>query len=164
MNNVEPRIGIGMRECKGGGYLQEVLDWTLVQRYSDFEFIILDSMSTDDWEQIWPHTQPRTAASILLGWNKSGGQGKANRVFELSSEECLKWVAHDDLCAPEFLEPCVEVLDRDPSMVLCHSEVRFIKADGNLLRDYDPNLNAVVRPQVQGALLLGISGCHKHQD
>ena len=33
---------------------------------------------------------------------------------------------HDDLVEPEFLTRCLEVLERDPEIVLCHSHIRII--------------------------------------
>jgi hypothetical protein len=47
--------------------------------------------------------------------------------------EYLKWAACDDVCAPTFLEKCIAALDQDLSIVLCHTRVRVIDEQGNLL-------------------------------
>jgi hypothetical protein len=47
-------------------------------------------------------------------------------VFELATGEYFKWAAHDDVCRPEFLRRCVEVLDREPEVVLCFTQTLTI--------------------------------------
>jgi hypothetical protein len=49
----------------------------------------------------------------------------------------FKWAAHDDVCAPTFLERCVEVLDAKPSVVLCSGQTRLINDDGSAVA-HDP--------------------------
>jgi hypothetical protein len=60
-------------------------------------------------------------------------------VFEGSVGEYFKWHAHDDLIAPQFLAECVEVLDANPSVVLCYSEFVNIDDQGNPLAHFSGN-------------------------
>ncbi len=53
-----------------------------------------------------------------------------NRVFELSRGKYFIWAAYDDIYAPDLLAECVCVLDRDPSVVLCHTQIVFIDEEG----------------------------------
>ena len=53
-------------------------------------------------------------------------------MFRLSRGEYFKWLAYDDLCRSELIERCVEVLDRDPSLVMCTS--RFTEIDAYVRR------------------------------
>jgi hypothetical protein len=42
----------------------------------------------------------------------------------------VKWTSHDDLHRPDYLAACVDVLEADPSVVLCQTGTRLIDADG----------------------------------
>jgi hypothetical protein len=55
----------------------------------------------------------------------------------LSLGEYFKWAAHDDVHASEFLRKCASVLDRDPSIVLCHSKTGRIDEHGRWVGNYD---------------------------
>jgi hypothetical protein len=54
----------------------------------------------------------------------------------LSSGEYFKWAAHDDLCAPEYLRRCVEILDREPDVVLCYPKTSIIDEHGEFVENY----------------------------
>jgi hypothetical protein len=54
----------------------------------------------------------------------------------------FKWTAHDDLHAPDYLEKCVEVLDRNPEVVLCHAKTCFIDENGRRIGTYEEKLNS----------------------
>jgi hypothetical protein len=56
-------------------------------------------------------------------------------VFDLSSGEFFASAAHDDVYAPDYMEKCISILDRDPSIVLCYSKTRIIDRDGKALQD-----------------------------
>ena len=54
-----------------------------------------------------------------------------NSAFRLTSGKYFKWAAYDDVCAPEFLGRCVEVLDSDPSVALAYPEMPWIDETGS---------------------------------
>ena len=55
-----------------------------------------------------------------------GAARNFNRTFELSRGSYFAWVAYDDLYDDRYLELCVNVLDNDPGVSLCHSRVGLI--------------------------------------
>jgi hypothetical protein len=55
-----------------------------------------------------------------------GAARNYSHVFNLSSSEYFRWNAYDDLLSPDYLSKCVEVLNKNPSTVLCHSKVAYI--------------------------------------
>lgn len=145
MSDDRPRVSIGMPVFNGENYLAKALDSLLAQTYSDFELIISDNASSDGTSEIC-----RTYASkdrrIHYFRNKTnlGAAKNYNRVFELSSGEYFKWAAHDDLCAPEFLEKCLDVLDQNPSVVLCYAKTREIDEHGMVRREYaEPDISSL---------------------
>src|SRR5262249_10793675 len=60
---------------------------------------------------------------------------------ELARGEYFKWAAADDICKPTYLERCVEVLDREPSVVLAYPRTQFINEAGVPLNVEDPGWN-----------------------
>lgn len=140
MNN--PLISIGMPVYNGANFIREALDSILSQTYDNFELIICDNASTDETEKICREYMSkdsriryyRSEQNLGAAWN-------FNRVFELSSGKYFKWAAHDDLIAPDFLLKCVEVLERDPALVLCHSQAKVIDDRGSVLQEYQVKLN-----------------------
>ncbi|MDJ0735577.1 MAG: glycosyltransferase family 2 protein [Nostocaceae cyanobacterium] len=124
-------VSIGMPLYNAESFLKEALDSILNQSFEDFELIISDNGSTDKTAEIcqeyaakderiryYRHEQNRGAA-----WN-------FNYVFNLAQGKYFKWAADDDVCAANFLECCVEVLENEQSVVLSYPKTIFTKADG----------------------------------
>lgn len=108
-------------------FLEEAIESILNQSFEDFELLMLDNASTDGTEAIC-----RRFASLdgrvryIRNRSNYGIVHNFNNVFRLSSGEYFKWASSDDVCGPDFLSRCVEVLDGDPSVVLAcprHIEV-----------------------------------------
>ena len=144
MPDTERPLTLGLFLYNGEDHVGELLDDLLAQTYGDFELIIADNASTDrtgdicrDYASRDPriryHCNPR---NLGLGPN-------FNRVFEQSSTRYFKWVCHDDRYAPTFLERCVEVLERDPGVVVSHTDTGFIDERGEALR-YDKKRQSYV--------------------
>lgn len=126
----------------GENYISQAIDSILAQTYENFELIISDNASTDKTESICRKYASKDQR-IFYYRNKQnlGAAPNYNRVFELSRGKYFKWASHDDLCAPEFLERCVDVLEKDPSVVLCFSRTVVIDEHGQFLRSYSNNLD-----------------------
>jgi glycosyltransferase involved in cell wall biosynthesis len=103
----------------------------------DFELIICDNASTDRTEAICRAYAERDAR-IRYRRNESnvGASANYNLTFELARGEYFKWAAHDDICAPTYLERCVEALDRDPGVVLAYTQAQAIDSEGKIVKVY----------------------------
>jgi glycosyltransferase involved in cell wall biosynthesis len=135
MATQNPRVSIGLPVYNGQKYLEEALDSILSQTFGDFELIISDNASDDRTEEIGRRYAARDArVRYYRNERNLGGAENFNRAFRLSSGEYFQWVAHDDILAAEFLQKCVDVLDRDPSVVLCYSRQVDIGDSGEVLR------------------------------
>ena len=140
--NKKPPVSIGMPVFNGEKYLERALDSLLNQTFSDFELIISDNASTDRTQEICQVYITRDKR--IRYYRNSENLGAAqnyNHVFELSSGEYFKWAAHDDLCAPEYLERCFEILKRDPEVVLCYPKTVFIDEHEQVIEYYDDGFN-----------------------
>ena len=138
----KPRISIGLPVYNAEKYMRHALDAILSQTFEDFELIICDNASTDSTAGI--------CASYALADNRIrfyrndrnlGAAENFNRVFSFARADYFKWIAYDDICLPEFLEKCVEVLDRDPQVALCYPKTLLIDADGKEIMKYEDRLH-----------------------
>ena len=161
-----PKLSIGLPVYNREKLLRQSLDALLDQTFTDFELIISDNASTDRTEQTCREYAQRDAR-IRYYRNRTniGAPRNFNRTFELSSSKYFKWATSDDLCAPQFLELALDVLERDPAVVLCYAKTRIIAADGSPLEDYEDKLHLMEAKASQRfkRLLNTIGLCHQHQ-
>lgn len=127
-------VSVGLPVYNGQRYLAASVESLLGQTFSDFELIISDNASTDGTEDM---CRRYAAQDRRIRYHRNdrnmGASWNFNRVFELSRGKYFKWQAHDDVCAPDFLIQCVEVLDRDKSVVLCYPREAGIDENGTII-------------------------------
>lgn len=137
MTEKAPFVSIGLPVYNGENFLTEAIESILAQTYRDFELIISDNGSTDGTASI---CNAFSAQDSRVRYYRSGeNQGAAwnfNRVFALARGKYFKWMAHDDLITPQYLEKCVRVLEDDPSLVLCSTCIRQINLEGQLIQSF----------------------------
>lgn len=132
-----PHVSIGLPVFQGENYLEEALQSILAQTFSDFELIISDNASTDRTQAICEAYAQRDSRIRYYHNESNVGAGpNFNRTVALARGKYFKWAAHDDLLMPDFLEKCVAVLDRDPSIVLCHTKAKEISASGEFIKNH----------------------------
>ena len=137
-----PRVSIGLPVYNGEKYLSEAIDSILSQTFDDFELIISDNASTDRTEEVCRSYQAKDKTIRYYRNEKNiGVAANYKRVFELSNSEYFKWIAHDDLCAPTYLERCVAVLDKEPNIILCFPSITYIDEHGEILRSQQGKLS-----------------------
>jgi glycosyltransferase involved in cell wall biosynthesis len=132
-----PLLSIGLFVYNGERFLEDTLRSILGQTFTDFELIISDNASTDRTGEI-SQAYARQDARIRYYRNeKNMGAGwNLRRVYELASAKYFKWAAADDLLEPQFLERCIEALERDPACVLAYSKTKVIDEHGNFIENY----------------------------
>ena len=118
MSSSTPKVSLGLPVYNGENFIAQAIESILAQTFTDFELIITDNGSTDRTPKI---CEAYAARDRRVAYSRNpenlGAAPNFNRAFALSSGRYFKWVAHDDLIAPEFLARCVKVLDNDPSVV-----------------------------------------------
>ena len=137
-----PRVSIGLPVYNGERHLAQTLQSIAAQTFGDFELFICDNASTDTTGEIaraFAAGDPRMryvrhATNIGLGRNFRSG-------LERATGEYFKWATHDDPLGPEFLARCIDVLDRDPSVVLAYPRTKLIDAAGAVISEYDNRLH-----------------------
>lgn len=137
MENVKPHVSIGLPVYNGEKYLRQAIDSILAQTYPDFELIVSDNASTDRTQDICQKYAAQDKRIQYFRNEKNiGAAPNFNRSFKLSSGEYFKWMAHDDIIAPEFLSRCVEILDQHPAVVLCFPKSKIIDEQGKVLGEH----------------------------
>jgi glycosyltransferase involved in cell wall biosynthesis len=138
MGRNRARISIGLPVFNGENYLEKAIQSIIGQTYSDFELIISDNASTDKTQEICErYAAQDQRVQYFRNETNLGAAKNYNRVFELSSGEYFKWAAHDDVLEPEFLERCVQILDQDPTIVLCQAKTGRINEHDALVGVYE---------------------------
>jgi len=144
MGSRSPRVTVGLPVYNGEPYLAQAVDSLLAQTYPDFELIIADNASTDSTSAICRDFERRDGR---VRYHRNdvnlGAARNYNRLVEMAKGEFFKWAAHDDLCAPSYLESCVVVLERDPSVVLCYPRTRIIDEAGQDKGPYEDDLHLI---------------------
>jgi len=137
-----PRVSIGVPVYNGERYIAETLDSLLAQTYRDFELIICDNASTDRTQQICQTYVDKDArVRYVRNPENIGASRNYMLALSLSSGEYFRWANSDDLFAPEGLARCVEILDREPSVVLAYPKTKFIDEHGNIISEYDDEMH-----------------------
>ncbi|MGR9099756.1 MAG: glycosyltransferase family 2 protein [Gammaproteobacteria bacterium] len=141
MSKKSPRVSIGLPVYNGENFLAAAVDSILGQTYPDFELILSDNCSTDRTEEICRHYALRDSRIRYIRNDRNlGAHPNYNQTVNLATGEYFKWAAHDDLLSSEWLEKCVDLMDKNPDAVLCHSLVKIIDNHDNPLSIYDSNL------------------------
>jgi len=140
----EPRVSIGLPVYNGERYLGEALDALLAQTFKDFELILCDNASSDHTSDIARQYAAQDARIRYVRHEVNVGAARNyNRAFRLSRGEYFKWAAADDRAAPTTLARCVEVLDRDPAVVLAYPKTTLIDEWGRVVTSYEDGLHLV---------------------
>jgi len=120
-----PLVSIGIPVFNGARFLAEALDSALAQDYENFELVVCDNASTDETSIICERyasldgrvRYSRNAENI-------GAARNFARVLEVARGTYFTWLAHDDaLGNPGYLSALVEILERNPDVLLCASAV-----------------------------------------
>lgn len=143
-------------------YLDESIESCLKQTFNDVELIISDNGSTDRTPEIyrsWAERDPRvrfvrSEVNRGLAWNH-------NRVVELAQGDYFMWAPADDRFAADYVQRCVEVLDRDPGVVYVLGQNVLIDSGGNVIgREVNRYRLASESPSVRFGDLLVVRGGH----
>lgn len=126
-----PTVSLGMPVYNGERYVEEAIRSVLAQSYGDFELVISDNASTDRTEQI---CREFAAADPRIQYFRNpanvGAHPNFNLAFERSRGRYFKWFAHDDLLHPDYLKQSLAVLEADPGIVLCQTDLACIDGSG----------------------------------
>lgn len=147
MSDNLPTVSIGLAVFNGEKYLAKAIDSILAQTYKDFELIICDNASSDRTGELcrqYASQDPRIR--YYRNAQNIGGVNNENRVFELSQGKYFRLTAHDDILAPELIAKSVLVLEQNPQVILCYSDIVVIDSEGKHLKTINSNVGNKNQP------------------
>jgi glycosyltransferase involved in cell wall biosynthesis len=119
--NKPPKVTVGLPVLNGERFVAEAIESILAQTFEDLELVISDNASTDGTEEICrAYAEKDERVRYVRNRENLGAAYNYNQTFHLSSGTYFKWAAHDDAIRPQFLDRCVEILDRDSSAVIAY--------------------------------------------
>lgn len=133
-----PKVSIGLPVYNGEKYLSEAIDSFIAQTFTDWELVICDNASTDGTERICRDYAAKDSRIVYHRNERNiGPAGNYNLSFNLSRGQYFKWSAHDDMCAPDYLDKCVRALEADPSLVVVYPRTVVVDDHGRTLYYYN---------------------------
>lgn len=131
----DPAVSIGLPVYNGENFLKEAVESLLAQTYDNFELIISDNSSTDHTEEISRYFAAKDSRIRYIRNEINLGAAKNyNQLVDMAVGQYFKWAAHDDICAPVFLEKCLAILQAEPDVVLAHSLCKQIDENGDIIK------------------------------
>jgi glycosyltransferase involved in cell wall biosynthesis len=135
MKTEAPFVSIGLPVYNGENFVAEAIRCVLDQTFSDWELIICDNCSTDRTLAICRQFADRDSRiRVYQNARNMGVCFNYSEVFRLSRGQYFKWMAHDDLFAPRFIETCIQELEKDEDVVLAFTKMCYVDAGGRVLR------------------------------
>ena len=106
-------------------YIAVAIDSILAQTYSNLEVLICNDGSTDGTEEI---IKTYTDKRIKYIKNEKNLQliATLNKGIRLAKGKYLARMDADDICLPQRIEKQVQVMERDPEVVICGSWVEIL--------------------------------------
>lgn len=137
MPNDTPRVTIGMPVYNGAATVCATLESLLAQTFADFEIVISDNASTDSTRDVLAGYAARDSrVRVVRQAENIGANPNYNFVARQARSPYFKWASSNDLCAPAFLERCVEVLDARPDVVLAFPRTKLFSDTPESAEDY----------------------------
>ena len=135
MNTETPLVSIGLPVYNGENFVAEAIQCVLNQTFSNWELVICDNCSADRTLAIClEFADQDRRIRVYQNPRNMGVSFNYNEVFRLSRGQYFKWIAHDDLFAPRFIESCIHELEKDEHVVLAFPKMCYVDADGRVLR------------------------------
>jgi glycosyltransferase involved in cell wall biosynthesis len=153
-----PRVSVVTATYNGARFLPAAIESILAQRYTDFEYVIVDDASTDASAAIaTDYAAQDNRVCLVTNPVRLGPPGALNRALAAVQGDYVAVLDHDDLALPERLARQVAFLDEQPAVGAVGAKVRFIDEAGIVSSEQAyPTHPAVARWQ----LLFGASLLH----
>lgn len=142
MDENQPLVSIGMPVYNGERFIRQALDALLAQDYQNFELVISDNASTDSTQGICAeYAKKDRRVRYYRNDSNLGTIVNFSRAFNLSKGEYFLWASCHDLWEHSYISRCTQVLEGNPSAVLCYASADHIDVEGRRLNLLHCNLD-----------------------
>ena len=128
-----PQISVVTPSYNHARFLPQRVASIFGQRFSDFEWIIIDDCSTDGSQDVLHNLVGDDSRVTLLFHSQNRGMAATTQeAIALSSGNYIYRAESDDVCDVHFLERMVKVLDAHPQVGFVYCRGLNMDEDGNL--------------------------------
>jgi len=139
-----PLVSVGLPVYNGENFVREAIQCLLDQTFSGWELVICDNCSTDNSVAICEEfAKCDRRIRVFRNPRNMGVSYNYNEVFRRARGKYFKWMSHDDLFAPEFIEECVQELETDDSLVLVFPKMCHVDGHGHVIRGQASELSVM---------------------
>lgn len=130
-----PHISVCIPTFNAAAYLRQAIESVLLQKYQNFEMVIIDNYSTDETVKLIEELIKKSNGRIRFYKNDRniGLVGNLNRCLEYARGTYIKFLMADDILLPSCLEQMAAGLDTYQSVVLVTSSRLIIDEHGREL-------------------------------
>ena len=121
----------------GGTLVKACVHSILSQTYAGFNFLVLDNNSNDGTLE-WIRSLNDERIIIYPAKESLGIEGNWGRIKDLSKNEFITLIGHDDILDPHYLSVMDELISKYPDAGLYQSHFRYIDSTGNTIRACKP--------------------------
>jgi GT2 family glycosyltransferase len=121
---VRPTIAIVILNWNGRKYLEKYLPFVVASTYSGKEVIVADNASTDDSIAFLRENYPQVRV-ITLDHNYGFAKGYNEALRQVKSDYYVL-LNSDVEVGPGWLEPVLELMEKDPSIGACQPKIRMV--------------------------------------
>lgn len=159
LKNRKPTVSVIIPSFNYGKVVTRAIDSAINQTAKPSEIIVVDDGSKDDTEEVihdkyFSDQSPYWGVDIKYVKKENGGVATArNAGARLATGKYLCFLDADDRIEPEFIRACVDALERDRTLYIAYTGLRWIKPDGSLGDSqwpgpFDPDFQVERRNQV----------------
>lgn len=136
---MDKKISIVLPVHNGSAYIADSINSILAQTYKNWELIIVDDCSTDSTPEIIRHyKESDSRISIWTNERNLGLPNALNAGFSLASGDYYTWTSDDNLYLPEALEKMIDVLEKEPELLMVYADFTIIDSSGNRIEERKP--------------------------
>lgn len=121
----------------GGEYIKECIQSILLQSSSDYNIIVLDSLSTDGTPE-WIESLQNDNIVLLKSNISLTIEQNWNRIKDVQKNEFMTMIGHDDILHPNYLEEMNKLIIKYPDASLYQTHFNYIDENGTFLRHCIP--------------------------
>jgi glycosyltransferase involved in cell wall biosynthesis len=130
LDNDAPPLSVVMPMHNARKYVAQTVRSILAQRFSDFEFLVIDDGSTDGSATEVEQAVGGDQRVKIITQANAGVSAASNHGTRLARGEFLARVDADDICLPDRFAKQIAFLREHPDVVAVGSRVMFVDPDG----------------------------------
>ncbi len=134
-----PLVSIGLPVYNGMPYVKRAIESLLLQTYPHVEIVITDNPSTDDTQKICEEYARKDKRVRYIRHPKNiGAYENYNSALQAARGKYFGWISYDDFVAPEYVEKCAALLEKDEEAVMAMTDYVHTDASGKPTHKLDP--------------------------